>query len=280
MKRARRSTGFVMLYVLLLLLISTTVIGMGLRRSAMQSRITQMRVDGYHEHHELMSIVDIVEWWLDSGENATVLADLQETGEDQRAVITLSGDITLELFLSDDQGTILARRDRTASEAQMDWLFNALTTIGEMSTREEIDAMTRKIGPFRVSFRAIRDERILHALADGDDDLLDALNLAWRDPSVTNQTEFERIVQSEDVSRETVRRLTSQFITFQPTLIRVNVALYSPYMAEETRYYSLLLEKRERVVFYEWRKASGLTDASPVEGVVDEERRRRSRSER
>ena len=191
-RHANQRPGFALAFVLLLLLISSLMIAVGLQRASVQAKVNRMRVDGYHEYHELMSIVDIVEIWIKDHSDRDEIVALAASGG-QRAVIRLKDDIRLEIRITDGQGTVLARLDKVNTDDQADWLIYHLQSFGPAAKE-----LTRKAGTFRISFNGIRDDRIIEALADGDAELYDALRETHAERPET-RADFERELQTRGV---------------------------------------------------------------------------------
>ena len=53
-----------MLTILVLLFVITLMIGWGLRRATMQSRLANYRIDDYRLHHERLGLIAIAERWM------------------------------------------------------------------------------------------------------------------------------------------------------------------------------------------------------------------------
>lgn len=243
--------GFALAYVLLLVVVASVMIAAGLMRTGAQARVTQRRVDGYHEYHELMSIVDTIDFWATAVKNPSDVIDMARNGG-ERATIRLRDDLRLQLRISDAQGTVLARLDRSPDQERTDWLLRTLELLGP----ENIDRYTRKAGSFQISFNAA-EEPVLAAVADGNGELFNALLTAHAQRPETSH-DFEKLLQNQGVDVETTRALSQRFFTFSPSVLRIDAVLYSPFVEEE-RYYTILMELRGgEAYFYEWKKLKSI----------------------
>ncbi|MDX2115088.1 MAG: hypothetical protein SFZ24_05630 [Planctomycetota bacterium] len=245
--RARR--GFAFLMVLMMLGIATLTLAVGLQRAYTHTAIVERQLDGYRRHHELLGMRDYCWSWLDrggkDGNDARKLAEFAASREVAHRLV-LENDVVVLISVLDGQGSVLRNLQGVTDENSRRWLIGMLARLPE--GRPEL---TRSAGPLNISLRAASDE-VIDAMAGFDPEVALALREA-RDRGVQNDVELQAILERANVEPNLAMTL-QQFITFQPTIWRLNVEVVHP---DRVNRYTILAEKRGNMsTLYEWRPVS------------------------
>ena len=107
--------GYTLLLAVIVLAMSTAVIGWNLRRSSLRARAGQMQVDRYALHHEMLGVRDIVTVWLQRDADKSKLPEYARSGAVAYEV-TLPGGKVVRVRVRDGQGTILANLNKVKDE--------------------------------------------------------------------------------------------------------------------------------------------------------------------
>lgn len=240
---AQRRTGFAFLLMLMMIAVAGILVGAALQRSAASSAITARQIEGYQRHHEMLGIRDYTESWLGKTENKPEqLAEYARSGEVAHRLV-LDNRIVILISVMDGQGTVLRSLANVTNQDHRRWLVEVLSRLP--LNRPDL---TRRSGPHQISLNAAPDE-VLEALAGFDPKVSAGLRDA-RDRGASNVTDLQNALQRRNVE-DLVTHALSQYVTFTPSLWRLNVEVVYP---DHVNRYTLLAEKKANLTkLHEWR---------------------------
>ncbi len=250
--------GFLLLTVMVLLFVVTLMVGWGIRRATMQSRIAEFRIEDYRLHHERLGLIAIAERWMRQEDPESLEA--HAVSPERAYWATLPNDAELQIGVADGQGLLSGRTEASTGEIH-EAMVDALTRIPPGR-----NDLIRDVGPPSVSLRAAPDE-VLLALAAGDERVAEMLEDLRRDlPKDDNALRIE--LNRGDLDVALANRL-STLLTVEPTLWRLDAEVTDEH---GTRRYQILIEFRGNRV---------LTHSCRMLPPTDEnDRRRRDRGRR
>jgi type II secretory pathway component PulK len=235
--------GFAFVLVLMLLVVCGILVGASLQRASVSSMLATKQAEGYRKHHEMLGIRDYGRSWLQKPEHKPdQLAAYAESGEVAHRFV-LDSNVVILISVRDGQGTVLRSLANVTNAETRRWLVEVLSRV----PLERTD-LTRRSGPPQISLHSASDE-VLDAVAGFDDKVSAGLREA-RDKGASNPTELQQALQRRNVE-DMVAHAVSQYVTFEPSLWRLNVEVVYP---EHVNRYTLLAEKRNNLVtLHEWR---------------------------
>ena len=202
--------GFVLLTVMVLIFVATLMVGWGLKRATMQSRIADIRIEDYRLHHERLGLIALGERWMRQESPESLIKESQ--GSAASYVATLPDDTEISIHVEDGQDLLLSRVELSDPVVKQ-FLLDALTRIppGESS-------LIRSVGPAPVSLRDA-DDMVLEAIA-GDDDKALGFMKKCRDDPPDDDNKLKLEINRADFEDVMTNRLT-QLLTVKPTLWRL-----------------------------------------------------------
>lgn len=253
--RGAERGGFLLLTIMVLLFVATLMVGWGLKRATMQSRITDLRVEDYRLHHERMGLIAIAERWM--GQEKVETLEEHATSSGRHAYwATLPNDVEISIAVADGQGTLCGRTDAVVGNIK-DAMLDALTRIPP-----GMNDLIRDVGPVKVSLRAAPDA-VLRAVAADDASVVKTLEKLRADLPESDDELRTRLTR-EDFDTELSNRLI-QLLTVEPTLWRLDAEVRDEY---GLRRYQIMME---------FRGNRTLTHACRMLPQTEEDRRDRRR---
>ena len=247
--------GFLLLTVMVLIFVVTLMVGWGLKRATMQSRIADLRIEDYRLHHERLGLIAIAERWMRQ-ENPDSLAQ-SATSSRPAYRATLPDDTRIAILVRDGQSTLCGRVDAAIGTTR-EFMLDALTRIPPGASDQ-----IRDVGPLKVSLPHASDETLL-ALAGGDERAFTALERLRDDPPENDQ-KLTLELNRADLEETPLNRL-STLVTVEPTLWRLVADVRDQH---GSRRYEILIEYRaNRLITHTCRSL-------PVPGGDSRERRGR-----
>lgn len=245
--------GFLILAVMGLLIIAVAAIGWSIQRTTFASATVDLRIQGYRDHHEVQGLKAIVARWFSMRETRAAVKDRTRRGlVEPDYIADLPNDTTIRLWLTDGQGTILARLDGVPSIQTQELLLEALRRIPV-----DRDDLVRRHGPAPTSLWSAAPETLL-AFAGGDPGLAGALERMAADDPPRDNGEFVRRLMAEGFAEQRARDLTL-VLTLEPTLSRVDAEVTDAF---GTRRYAVLVGEQDGLPrIYECRRLTGQEEA-------------------
>lgn len=208
--RGGDARGFVLLTVMVLIFVATLMIGWGLKRTEMQSRFVDLRIEDYRLHHERLGLIAMAQRWMRQEDPDSMIKE-SESGA-ASYVATLPDDTEISLHVEDGQALLLSRVELLDPVVKK-FLLDALTHIPPDAT-----ALTRPVGPPSVSLRNA-DDTVLEALAGGDERAM-AFMKKMQSALPDDDQKLKLEINRADLDDVMTNRLT-QLLTVKPTLWRL-----------------------------------------------------------
>jgi len=242
-RRRTPRRGFVFLLVLMIVSAGVIVISGSINRAVVKGAIIQRQLDGYHQHHELLGIRDLVKFWLVREQADSKLADYARDPEPATRIL-LPDNVALVIRVRDGQGTLRARLQPGDAPEVEEMLLDVLSWV-PMDRRD----LLRRSGPLAVSLRAAPNE-VIAALARGNPDV-EAVLRKLRDQENVHRGIFVEELQRAGVTPDEIR-LLSELIAFEQTrLWKIEVEAVD---ARGSRTYSGLVQMdRTTVAWFDWK---------------------------
>lgn len=226
--RPRRDAGFVLLTVMVLIFVATLMIGWSLKRTTMQSRIADLRVQDYRLHHERLGLIALGERWMRRETPESLLEESKKPGASY--VANLPDDTQIWIELEDGQDRLLTRTENEDPVVK-GFLLDAMTLIPPGASDQ-----IRSVGPPQVSLEAA-DDMVLHAVAGNDPDGINLIKKLLANPP-TDDDKLELEINRANIGDELTNRLV-QLLTVRPTLWRLMAEVRD---REGSRRYEILIE--------------------------------------
>ncbi len=240
--RTNSRGGFVFLFVLMVIVVGTIAIGATINAMNFKSRVAELRVQQYRTQHEVLSVRDIIQWWLmqqnrsgasrrSNQDNALMLL-ARTPGATQR--FALESGVVVIVTVRDAQGTILARLDDSLTPDNYNWVYGLLSRLPQ----DRVD-LIRRHGPLAISIMSASDE-VLTSIAENDFELASAL-ISARDGGITDPASFAQTLAAEGIEPAVTQVLLSR-ITLSPRLWELQIELIDP-NAFQSRRYTMIVEQ-------------------------------------
>jgi len=251
---AHQRRGFVIVFVLMMIMLSIAVIGWTIQRAAMRAHIAERQIEGYRRHHELLGVRDVVNHFLTRRETQSELREYAESGDVAKRVLLPSG-VVLMLTVHDAQGTVLARLDAAGSPETADRLVDVMSRLPPDRTD-----LLRSFGPPKISLRAA-DELVVMALAGDNSELGEALLKLREDPEVSDEPRLTQKLTEMGFDLQEINWFMP-LIEMRPRLWNIEVEALDE---RGSRFYSVKAELNGNVtILREWK---ALPDLSPEEAA-------------
>ena len=209
--------GFTFVLVLIVTILATAMISWQLRRMNLRAVATQMQVDAYEEHHQLLGVRDVVWNWArrrSANRSLDSMAQVAAT-PGPHYVTEMPGQFTIKVWVRDGQGTILANLNGAENERRRELMI-------ELLRRVPIDRpdLTRRGGPMSMSVTALPD-LVIDALCGGDEQLASTLRYLRDDTSRERRDLRAELVQ-QGYEPNDIADIYG-LLTFEPVLWRLDV---------------------------------------------------------
>ncbi len=239
-----RRNGFVFLLVLTLLVVAITIIGGGFTRTLFRANATEMQLDAYRRHHEMLGVRDIVFTFL-RGKTTEEITAIAASGQAAQR-IELEGGVIMLMTIKDGQGSLLLTNvEEIQNEKDRNWLVQALQYL----PRDRFHDFTRRAGPHRISLRGANDE-VLFAAAHADERLAQALITA-RGENLESQAQLIRELQRSGIRAQKAMDTAIHF-DFEPVIWLLEVEAFHPELSSGFEY-NVTAELDSIPRIYDWR---------------------------
>lgn len=207
--------GFLIVSVLVLLMIVVIMTAVMLRSSTARHAVVQRQINGYQDHHDMLSVRHVALRWMSRGRGLEALEEIAgdpRLGADPPLVYAADLPDGLAIRLTVERGQGLLQRDLEGAESpkQRELIQR---TLDVLALSDDSDGLTRNIGPVRLVLSTVPDE-LIEALGSGNQAIVSALLAAKREGQ-DSPGEIQRTLEEFGVAQQQAITLASELFTNQ-----------------------------------------------------------------